>query len=121
MTEAFISAIRTHPQLPQRSWYFISSVTLSALNRPEEIATLYTHAIEKGVGKIQNQPGEDEKLQISRKLREALVKSSAICGLPKVGVISSIYNRFRQLSTIEKTDHQLAIGTQEGHATIATG
>ena len=86
MTEAFVSAIRTYPRLPRCSWYFISGVTLSALNRPEEIPAVYSHAIEKGVGNVQTSPSHDEKLEISRKMREALVKSSAICGLPKVSV-----------------------------------
>ncbi len=91
MTEAFVSAIRTNPQLPRRSWYFIIGVTLSALNRPGEIPGVYTHAIEKGMDEIPSPSSHDEKLEISRKMREALIKSSAICGLPKVGDNSTLY------------------------------
>lgn len=86
MTEAFVSALRKHPVLPRHTWYFVSGVTLSALNRPEEISTVYKHAIERGVGSYDTVPSHDEKLEISRKMREALIKSAAICGLPKVGI-----------------------------------
>ena len=121
MTEALISAIRTHPQLPRHSWYFISGVTLSALNRPEEIATVYSHAIGEGVDEPQNQPSQDERLEISRKLREALVKSSAICGLPKVGVIFSVGWLCQQLSIAPNIDDKCAIGAQKSYSTDPHG
>lgn len=86
MTEAFVSAIRKDPLLPRHAWYLVSGVTLSALNRPEEIRAVYRHAIEKGAGSSDIVPSHEERLEISRKMREALVKSSAVCGLPKVSV-----------------------------------
>ena len=78
MTEAFISAIRKQPLLPRHIWYFVSGVTLSALNRPEEIPAVYTHAIEKGGRSSDTVPGQDEKMEISRKMRESLIKASAM-------------------------------------------
>ena len=86
MTEAFVSTIRKYPLLPRHTWYFVSGVALSALNRPEEIRAVYTHALERGASSSDTVPSHDEKLEISRKMREALIKSAAICGLPKVGV-----------------------------------
>lgn len=94
MTEAFISAIRKSPLLPRHTWYFVSGVTLSALNRPEEIPAVYMHAIERGVGSTDTVPNHDERLEISRKMREALIKSAAICGLPKVGL-----KRYRRVAS----------------------
>lgn len=84
MTPAFISVIRRQPNLPRNVWPLIAATTLSALNRPDEIAKVYTHAIEHGQGAMDGNPGEEEQLAISRRMREALVKSGAVGGLPKV-------------------------------------
>ncbi|KAL8850720.1 MAG: hypothetical protein Q9221_004368 [Calogaya cf. arnoldii] len=72
-----LGAIRQTPHLPPHSWYFISSVTLSVLNRPEEVPHVFQYALEKDGGSTQKQ------LDIARRMREALVKSAAIGGLPK--------------------------------------
>ena len=84
LTPALLSSIRGHPQLPHHSWYFIAAVTLSALNRPDEIANVFKCAMETGAGKVSTKPEHDEQLRIARKLREALVKAAPIGGLPKV-------------------------------------
>lgn len=91
ITPALLSGIRKHPQLPQHTWYFITATTLSLLNRPDEIPKVYTHAIEHGVGVADTKPEHDEQLQISRKMREALVKAAAIGGLPKVNPLCEIF------------------------------
>ncbi|KAK5018259.1 hypothetical protein LTR39_001083 [Cryomyces antarcticus] len=46
LTPTLLSSIRTHPQLPQHSWYFIAGVTLSVINRPDEIPNVFNHALE---------------------------------------------------------------------------
>jgi hypothetical protein len=84
ITPALLSSIRGHPQLPHHSWYFITGVTLSILNRPDEIANVFRHAMETGPGGVSKKPEHDEQLRIARKMREALVKAAAIGGLPKV-------------------------------------
>ena len=84
VTPALLTSIRGQPQLPAHSWYFIAGVTLSVLNRPDEIATVFKHAIERGPGSLDMTPDHEEKVQITRKLREALVKTAPIGGLPKV-------------------------------------
>ncbi|MCJ1477498.1 hypothetical protein MMC13_006170 [Lambiella insularis] len=83
VTPALLSSIRGHPQLPHHSWYFITGVTLSVLNRPDEIANVFQHALETGPGRSETEPEHDEQLQMARKMREALVKAAPIGGLPK--------------------------------------
>lgn len=89
MTPAFISAIRRQPNLPRNVWPLIAATTLSVLNRPDEIPKVYTHAIQHGQGAVDAKPGDEEQLAISRRMREALVKSAAIGGLPKVSTRTS--------------------------------
>lgn len=85
VTPALLSSIRGQPQLPHHSWYFIAGVTLSVLNRPNEIADVFKCAMETGPGNVSIKPEHDEQLRIARKMREALVKAAPIGGLPKVG------------------------------------
>ncbi len=82
-TPALLSSIRGHPQLPLHAWYFITGVTLSVLNRPDEIPKVFQYALEKGPGRFDSKPQHDEQLEIARKMREALVKAAPIGGLPK--------------------------------------
>lgn len=95
ITPALLSRIRSHPQLPKHTWYIISSVTLSCLNRPDEIPKVLKSAIGEGrdkpLGRREESDGNgvegmahEDQLRIARRMREGLVKSSAICGLPKV-------------------------------------
>lgn len=84
ITPALLASIRGQPHLPRHAWYFLTGVTLSVLNLPNEIATVFKHAIEKGPGSCDTKPGHDEQLEIVRKMREALVKAAPIGGLPKV-------------------------------------
>ncbi|EON63315.1 hypothetical protein W97_02542 [Coniosporium apollinis CBS 100218] len=89
LTPSLLSSIRAHPHLPQHTWYFIAGVTLSVLNRPDEIPKVFSYALEHGVDAAhdkelgQKELAHAEQLRIARKLRESLVKSAAIVGLPK--------------------------------------
>ncbi|KAI9806626.1 MAG: hypothetical protein M1825_006083 [Sarcosagium campestre] len=77
-TPSLLATLRTHPLLPSQSWYLIASVTLSSLNRPDEIPPVLHHALAHAP------PGEQTpRLAIARRIREALVKSVPIGGLPK--------------------------------------
>lgn len=92
ITPALLSRIRSHPQLPKHSWYIVSSVTLSCLNRPDEIPKILRGAIgEHEEGKAGGGLIHEEQLKIARRMREGLVKSSAICGLPKVRYYTSFH------------------------------
>src|SRR6266566_5412936 len=84
ITPALLSSIRRRSNLPRHTWYYIAATTLAVLNRPDEIPHIYKHALDHGPDHSDAPPSEDEQLKISRRLREALVKTAAICGLPKV-------------------------------------
>lgn len=90
MTPALLSALRRHPHLPRNAWPLVAATTLSALNRPDEIPGVYAHALEHGQGAADARPGDEEQLAISRRVREALVKSSAVSGMPKVSTGSLV-------------------------------
>jgi hypothetical protein len=94
ITPALLAAIRSQPHLPSHAWYFVTGVTLSILNRPDEIPRVFSHALEKGPARSDAVPGHDEQLVIARKLREALVKAAAIGGLPKVCIKKKPFSLF---------------------------
>ena len=84
LSPTLLSYFQSHPRLPSGSWYFIASVTLSVLNRPDEIPAVFRYALEKGGQKASIKPSHAEQLKIARQIREALVKTAPIGGLPKV-------------------------------------
>ncbi|KAI8412810.1 hypothetical protein FOFC_06079 [Fusarium oxysporum] len=91
LTPTLLAAIRKQPNLPRNTWYFITATTLSALNRPEELPEVFKNAIGEGSDTTGNGvPSRDDQLRISRRLREALLKASAVGGMPKVGRSRSI-------------------------------
>lgn len=98
ISPALLSFIHGHPKLPLHSWYFIAGVTLSVLNRPDEISSVFKYAIEKGGDRMEASPGHDEKMKIARKMREALVKAAPIGGLPKVSISSTHKVSIKKLS-----------------------
>lgn len=85
LTPALLAAIRKQPNLPRNTWYFITATTLSALNRPDELPKVLKTALEEDPGSGGDSvSNRDEQLRISRRLREALLKASAVGGMPKV-------------------------------------
>lgn len=58
------------------------------LNRPEEVAAVFRHAVahDAGMGSGMGM-GDDERVRIARRMREALVKGAVVGGLPKVNFI----------------------------------
>lgn len=90
LTPAILSSLRSTPRLPHHTWYYITGATLSALNRPEEIPSVLSYALKNGVGpEDETPPAEKEQLKIARRMREGLVKSAAVIGLPKVNSSNS--------------------------------
>ncbi|KKA29154.1 hypothetical protein TD95_003525 [Thielaviopsis punctulata] len=83
ITPTLLSAIRTQPHLPTNTWYLITATALSMLNRPDEIPKVYTYALSHGPGAVDSPLKETEQLNMTRRMREALVKSAPIGGLPK--------------------------------------
>ena len=89
LTPQFLNHLKTHKALPQNSWYFIAGVTLSALNLSHEIPKILTHALEDGPGPPDKPASgsKDDQRYIARRLREGLIKSAAVVGLPKVSPV----------------------------------
>ncbi|CCT72340.1 uncharacterized protein FFB20_12246 [Fusarium fujikuroi] len=84
LTPTLLAAIRKQPNLPRDTWYFVTATTLSALNRPDELPEVFKNAIGEGSETTGNGiPSRDDQLRISRRLREALLKASAVGGMPK--------------------------------------
>ncbi|KAI0124361.1 AhpD-like protein [Xylariales sp. AK1849] len=83
ITPALLSRLRDHPSVPRHAWYLIAASTLTILNRPDEIPKIYSYAIERGSHGAAVKPSPAEQLQITRRMREALIKTSAVGGLPK--------------------------------------
>lgn len=84
ITPALLSSLRSTPRLPQHCWYYITGITLSALNRPDEIPHVLSWTLENGISPSDNRaPAESEQLKVARRMREGLVKSAAVLGLPK--------------------------------------
>lgn len=88
ITAGLLDALRKQPHLPDDVWYLVIATTLCILNRPEEIQTVYRHAVGPGYEAAGLQYGsaltDQEHQRIVRRLREALLKTSAIGGMPKV-------------------------------------
>ncbi|KAJ4302108.1 hypothetical protein N0V88_002244 [Collariella sp. IMI 366227] len=80
ITPALLSSLRCYPNLPSSTWYLIVATTLSQLNRPDEIRQVYQHALHHGSTQRDGVPSHEEKLRMSRRMREALVKAAAVGG-----------------------------------------
>ncbi|KAM0354152.1 hypothetical protein ACHAPU_001187 [Fusarium lateritium] len=84
LTPTLLAAIRNQPNLPRNSWYFITATTLSAINRPDEVPNVLKNIIEESLDASDNSiSGRNEQLHITRRIREALVKASAVAGMPR--------------------------------------
>ncbi|KAK8226621.1 AhpD-like protein [Phyllosticta capitalensis] len=89
LTPAILQSLRAQPHLA-RHWYYVAGVTLSALNRPDEVPNLLISALNTdSASQPSNADGIadlsiDEQLFIVRRLREGLIKSAAVVGVPKV-------------------------------------
>jgi len=83
LSPALLQAIKKEPHLPHHTFYFIAAATLTILNRPDEIPKVYKYAIEQGPGGVDALPEHSERLRISRRIREALIKTAAVGGVPK--------------------------------------
>lgn len=84
-TPTLLQYLRKHPQLPKNTWYFIAAVTVTILNRPDEIPTIYRYALEHVTFEAPDEQAKlNEELRVLRRTREALLKTSAVAGAPKV-------------------------------------
>ncbi|KAK7967413.1 uncharacterized protein PG986_001690 [Apiospora aurea] len=75
ITSKVLANLRSHPNLPNHCWYLVAATTLAVLNQPHAIRDVYKYEVE--------QRGNDESLVVLRRMREALIKASAVGGVPK--------------------------------------
>lgn len=87
LTTEVMHALRTKSNLPANTWYYVAGSTLSTLNRPDEAARVLEHVLNHGPGSESARPSVETQLMMARKMREAMVKLTAITGLPKVSPI----------------------------------
>ncbi|ODV91550.1 hypothetical protein CANCADRAFT_16741, partial [Tortispora caseinolytica NRRL Y-17796] len=66
-----------YPHL-RKTWYLVAAAALSVSNRPEDVPILFKYALE-------HEAGSDQAAQkeIADRLREAILKSGALGGIPK--------------------------------------
>lgn len=93
MNASLLNGLRSQAHLPPQTWYYVAAVTLSTLNRPHEIPSVLRSALEHAANAPSQHPGDmtslpghtthDRKLFVARRIREGLVKSTAVVGLPK--------------------------------------
>ncbi|KAK8136929.1 carboxymuconolactone decarboxylase [Apiospora sp. TS-2023a] len=75
ITPTVLANLRNYPNLPSHCWYLVAATTLAVLNQPHGIRDIYRYEID--------QSGDDDRLFVLRRMREALIKASAIGGMPK--------------------------------------
>ncbi|RDW83208.1 hypothetical protein BP5796_04699 [Coleophoma crateriformis] len=83
LTPALLSSISQQPHLPKDSWYFVVATTLCILNRPDQIPTVFQHAVENSIQGGEQSLKQESQLFIARRIRESLIKASAVGGVPK--------------------------------------
>ena len=86
ITPSILRSLKANQHLPSQTWYFVSGVALSILNRPDEVSKVFQYAV--AAASSTSALKHEEELQVARRMREALVKASAIGGLPKVDHVS---------------------------------
>ncbi|KAI9779758.1 MAG: hypothetical protein M1816_003427 [Peltula sp. TS41687] len=78
-----LHSLLSTPHLPPKTFHLLTTVTLCTLNLPHEIPHVYQHALST----LPNLPDEHEthaeRLHLTRRIREALIKAAPISGLPK--------------------------------------
>jgi hypothetical protein len=86
LTSDLMNSIREHPDLPPHTWYIIAAATLTILNRPDEVSRIYEHALSFVPSSTVSGPEHEAQMTILRRMREALIKTSAVGGVPKVWI-----------------------------------
>jgi hypothetical protein len=117
ITPTFLDILRAQPHLPPHAWYIVAATTASTLSRPNEVATVFTHAIHTGAGPVPSKPSESEQLLIARKLREALIKAVIVAGMPKVESPNVKQARQVLAGLTGNIDNHLNICTETTHTT----
>ncbi|KII84116.1 hypothetical protein PLICRDRAFT_179795 [Plicaturopsis crispa FD-325 SS-3] len=78
ITPAYLDALKNSFPGTPNPWYLVAAVTFAASNLADAVPLVFKHAFED----VKNQP-HDAQLHFVREFRDAIFKSSMICGLPK--------------------------------------
>lgn len=62
--------------LLSNNWYYLAAATFSVCNFPDEVPVIFEYMISKT-------SGEKEQYKVAQEIREAILKSAALGGLPK--------------------------------------
>ena len=94
LTPRLMDLLCEDSKLPPHSWYIIAAATLTILNRPDEIPRIYERAytFASSVTTPMPDPVQDLQLTILQRMREALIKTSAVGGVPKVIFLYCVTN-----------------------------
>lgn len=75
LTTARLAQLAATPLLGS-SWYYVAAATFSVCNQPEEVPRIFDYMMDRT-------EGLEPQFQVAQKMREALLKSAALGGLPK--------------------------------------
>jgi len=100
-----LDSIKSHDSLPADSYYFILAVTVAALNRSEELKMLLDDACK---GKSQQ-----EQYRIVKRIREALIKSAPVIGLPKIIVALMTLKTFTPPALLDRANAEYSMRTAD--------
>lgn len=81
-------------------WYLVAAVTFSASNNPKDVVSVFKYALAdlKSVQKSNDDGSIKEQLQLARRIREAILQSGLLSGMPRV-----IYNSAPCFSLYEQS------------------
>lgn len=75
LTPARLQTLSSFPLLSS-NWYYLAAATFSVCNAPEEVPVILEYMLQKTSGQTQ-------QFEVAQKIREAILKSAALGGLPK--------------------------------------
>ena len=97
-TPEFLSSLKaTYPPETPNSphlWAIVAAVGFGASNVPEAVPAVFTYALQDLIRSqhatgISGDVAQEEQLLLARKIREAVLQSGLLSGMPRVRVISS--------------------------------
>ena len=78
-----VETVINHP------WYIVAAVAFSASNKPNDVTLVFKYALAelKSVQKVKGEEAVKEQLQLARRIREAILQSGLLSGMPRVSII----------------------------------
>ena len=98
-TPEFLSSLKATyppetPGSPPHLWAIVAAVAFGASNVPEAVPAVFTYALQdlirsQHASGISKDVAHEEQLLLARKIREAILQSGLLSGMPRVSVIPS--------------------------------